>query len=145
MKYLFASLPLFAALSLTSCEKAATGTAGDVSFAKSAFVALAKGDTQAQEMIDWPVFTAPGENVAAKYNAIPTETEKAQFRAEYVTGFATSFRQSGGSVDNFTDWKVSFHDSTRTEVTAQSPSGLLKLTVSERNSTEKLSAIDVVK
>jgi hypothetical protein len=145
MKHLLASLPLFAALSLTSCDKTATGTAGDVSFAKSAFVALAKGDTAAQDMIDWPTFTAPGENVAAKYNAIPTETEKAQFRSEYVTGFATSFRQSGGSVDSFTNWTVTFHDSTRTEVTAQSPNGLLKLTVSERDSAEKLSAIDVVK
>ncbi|WAC19387.1 hypothetical protein OVA24_19345 [Luteolibacter sp. SL250] len=138
-------MPLVAVLSITSCDKTKSEATGDVSFARSAFVALAKGDTKAQDMIDWPVFTAPGENVAAKYNAIPTETEKAQFRGEYVTGFATSFRQTGGSVDNFTNWTVSFHDSTRTEVTAQSPNGLLKLTVSERNSTEKLSAIDVVK
>gem|GEM_PF-1694518 len=145
MKYLLLSMPLLAALSISSCEKSEISTAGDVSFARSAFTALAKGDTKAQEMIDWPTFTAPGENVAAKYNDIPTETEKAQFRSEYVTGFATSFRQTGGSVDAFTNWTVSFHDSTRTEVTAQSPNGLLKLTVSERNSAEKLSAIDVVK
>ncbi|MBX3741875.1 MAG: hypothetical protein KF712_12835 [Akkermansiaceae bacterium] len=145
MKYLLLSLPFVAALSVSSCDKTKTAAAGDVSFARSAFVALAKGDTAAQNMIDWPTFTAPGENVAAKYNAIPTEAEKAQFRSEYVTGFATSFRQTGGSVDNFTNWTVSFHDSTRTEVTAQSPNGLLKLTVSERNSAEKLSAIDVVK
>jgi len=145
MRSILLSLPLLAALSFTGCEKSEIAAKGDVTFARNAFVALAKGDAAAQNMIDWPVFTAPGENVGAKYNAIPTEAEKAQFRGEYVTGFATSFRQTGGSVDAFTDWSVAFHDSTRTEVTAQSPNGVLKLTVSERNATEKLSAIDVVK
>lgn len=145
MRYLFLSIPVLASLSLSSCDKPKSAAAGDVSFAQSTFISLAKGDSAAQENIDWATFTALGDNVGAKYNQIPTETEKAQFRTEFVTGFATSFRQSGGSVDVFSNWKVIFHDSTRTEVTAESPNGLLKLTVSERNAVEKLSSIDVVK
>lgn len=147
MRSILLSLPLLAALSITSCEKTKTtaSTAGDVSFARSAFISLAKGDTTAQDKIDWPVFTSLGEDVGAEYNAIPTEAEKADYRSKYVTGFSSSFRQTGGSVDAFTNWAVSFHDSTRTEVTAQSPNGILKLTVSERDSVEKLSAIDIAK
>lgn len=145
MRSTYLALPLIAIVSLVSCKKSEIAAKGDVTFARNTFTALAKGDTAVQDKIDWPTFTALGGNIGADYIKIPTETEKAQFRNEFVTGFATSFRQSGGSVDNFTNWRTTFHDSTRTEVAADSPNGILKLTVSERDSVERISAIDLMK
>ena len=143
MRSILAFLTLLVPLLIIGCEKPRLGS--DTSFARSTFVSLAKGDTAVQSKIDWETLTALGENVGVKYNLIPTETEKQQFRLGFITEFASSFRQSGGSVDNFTNWKVTFRDSTRTEVTADSPNGLLTLTVSERDSVERISSIGMIK
>ena len=143
MRTILASFALGACIFMIGCEKAALKT--DTSFARATFISLAKGDTAVQNQIDWPTLTAMGTNVGAEYNLIPTETEKQQFRLNFITEFASSFRQSGGSVDNFTNWKVTFSDSTRTEVTADSPNGLLTLTVSERDSVERVSSIGMIK
>lgn len=141
------SIPIIAAaaitLATTSCEK--TKQAGDTSFARKAVLELARGDTAAQSKIDWPTFVAMGQNVGAAYILLESETEKQNFRNAFVTQFSTNFRESGGSVDNFTDWRVTFHDSLRTEVAADSPGGLLKVTVTQRDSTDRVSSIDIVK
>ena len=137
MRTILASLALGACIFMVGCEKAVLKT--DTSFARATFISLAKGDTAVQNQIDM------GTNVGAEYNLIPTEKEKQQFRLNFITEFASSFRQSGGSVDNFTNWKVTFSDSTRTEVTADSPNGLLTLTVSERDSVERVSSIGMIK
>lgn len=141
------SIPFIAAAAIalvtTSCEK--TKQAGDTSFARKAFLELARGDSAVQSKIDWPTFVAMGQNVGSAYVLLQSETEKQNFQNAFVTQFSTNFRESGGSVDNFTDWRVTFHDSLRTEVAADSPGGILKITVSQRNSTDYVSAIDVVK
>lgn len=141
------SIPIIAAaafaLATTSCEK--TKQAGDTSFARKAFLELARGDTAVQSKIDWPTFVAMGQNVGAAYTALESETEKQNFRNAFVTQFSTNFRESGGSVDNYTDWRVTFHDSLRTEVAADSPGGVLKITVSQRDSADWISSLDVVK
>lgn len=139
------SLPLFAVVSFAfpSCNRG--GETADASFARSTFESLAKGDTAVQDRIDWPTLTSLGENVGLRYSEIPTETEKAQFRSGFITQFAASFRDNGGSIESFTNWRVTFSDPTRSEVAADSPGGLLKLTVSERDSVERISAIDIVK
>lgn len=143
MKLLLIPAAAVCMLPLASCEK--TGSTGDATFARETFVSLAKGDTAVQSKIDWGTFTAMGQDVGGQYNAIPTETEKQEFRNLFVTQFATSFRQSGGSVDKFNNWRVTFNDSTRTEVAADSPGGQLRLTVSERDSTERVSSIDLIR
>lgn len=126
---------------LPSCrESAATA---DTGFARETIISLAKGDSAAQTRIDWPVLTAMGQNVGAEYSAIPTEEEKRKFRQDFINQFATSFRESGGSVDNFANWRVTFSDSTRTEVAADAPGGILRITVSERDATERVSSINL--
>ena len=141
------SIPIIAAVAValasTSCEK--TKQAGDTSFARKTFLELARGDTAAESRIDWPTFVAMGQNVGATYTALESEADKQGFRDGFVTQFATNFRENGGSVDKFTDWRVTFHDSLRTEVAADSPGGILKITVSQRDSTDHVSSIDIVK
>jgi hypothetical protein len=144
MKSIYFVAAIASSFALTNCNKTA-GQHGDSAFARSTFVSLARGDSDVQSKIDWPTLTALGENVGAKYVAIQSEIEKQNFRNAFVTQFSSSFRENGGSVDNFTNWRVTFHDSLRTEVAADSPGGLLKITVTDRDSVERISSLDIVK
>ncbi len=118
---------------------------GDVGFAKSTFESLVRGDSGAEAVIDWETFSSLGTNVGARYIALETDEERAKFRHNFVTQFSASFRDSGGSLQDFTNWRATASDEVHTNVTADSPNGLLRLTVSERDLQERLSAIDIVK
>ena len=143
MKSLYFVAALASPFFLTNCKEAAK--TGDTAFAKSTFISLARGDSDVQAKIDWPTLMALGENIGAKYVAIESETEKQNFRNGFVTQFSSSFRDNGGSVDNFTNWRVTFHDSLRTEVAADSPGGVLKIIVTGRDSVERVSSLDIAK
>ncbi|MBC7979531.1 MAG: hypothetical protein H7Y36_03100 [Armatimonadetes bacterium] len=140
-------LQLIALLALTlawsNCKKA--DAKGDVSFAKSTFESLARGDASTEKNIDWQTFNSLGINVGAQYITLKTEEDKLQFRNGFITQFSSSFRESGGSVESFSNWRVTSHNDTHTEVVADSAGGLLMLTVSERDSKERLSAIKIMK
>ncbi|RYD48768.1 MAG: hypothetical protein EOP85_02920 [Verrucomicrobiaceae bacterium] len=125
--------------------KAEIETAGDVTFAKSTFESLARGDSSVASKIDWPVFTAMGDNIGASYVELTSGVEKEKLVTGFITGFASSFRDSGGTVEAFTNWRVSAHDKIRTEVAADSPGGVLTITVSVRDGVEKVSSLNMVK
>ncbi len=125
--------------------KTEVATAGDVTFARSTFESLARGDSAVAEKIDWPVFTSLGENLGASYTALTSGVEKQKLVSAFITQFATSFRESGGSVDGFTNWRVTAHDSTQTEVAADSASGVLTVIVAERDGVEKVASINIIK
>lgn len=143
--HIFALLVAF--LFCTSCDETKTkvATVGDVSFARSTFESLARGDASVANKIDWPVFTSMGNNAGAAYSLLPSGVEKERFVSNFITQFAASFREGGGSVDQFTNWRVVTHDSQSTEVAAESPGGILTIIVSERNNDEKVSSINIVK
>lgn len=136
-------IPLVMTIGLSSCKKAADAT--HLNFARETFTSLVKGESSVKPKIDWETLTSQGTNVGASYNLLPTEAEKQQFQTSFVTSFSSSFRDSGGSVDKFTNWRVTFSDSLRTEIAADSPGGVLRLTVAERDSTNRISSIDIVK
>jgi hypothetical protein len=117
----------------------------DVRFARETFESLAQGNTEVADKIDWPVFTALGDNLGVSYTALPTEVEKQRFTTQFITQFAASFRESGGNVDQFTHWRSSYQDSQKTEVSADSPNGILTLTVSERDKVRRVSAIHLTR
>lgn len=118
---------------------------GDVTFAKNTFASLAKGDSSVSTKIDWPVFTSLGENLGASYVALSSDVEKQKLISSFITQFSVSFRESGGSVDAYHNWRVVSHDSQKTEVAADSSGGVLTVIVSERDGVEKISSINVVK
>lgn len=145
---------VIAPLLLSNCRESGTtgtdlkteiATAGDVTFAKSTFESLARGDSAVAQKIDWPVFTAMGNNIGAEYVEVASGVEKEKIVTGFITGFASSFRDSGGSVEAFTNWRVSLHDKLRTEVAADSPGGVMTIIVSERDGVEKVSSINLVK
>jgi hypothetical protein len=141
MKTIYLAALIATPFMLSNCKEAKQ--AGDISFAKSTFESLARGDSAVHEKIDWAMFQSLGTNVGAEYVNIPTDQERADYRNAYITQFSSAFREQGGSVDNFTNWRVTFHDSQRTEVAADSAGGLLKMTVTNRDDIERVSSIGV--
>lgn len=135
---------LTAAFVISSCNRSGP-KGGDVAFAQNTFESLARGDTAVADNIDWPVFTSLGENLGATYVTLNSEAEREKFVTGFITQFATAFRESGGTVDGFTNWRVVSHDSQRTEVAADSSNGVLTIVVSERDGLERVSSINVVR
>lgn len=153
MKSIYLSTMLVVGVVAVSCEKTKeaiaetkteVATAGDVGFAKSTFESLARGDSSVAGKIDWPVFVATGVNHGAAYVALNTPADKDKFVAQFITQFSSAFRESGGSVDNFTNWRVVAHDSQRTEVAADSAASgkTMTIIVSVRDGVERVSSIN---
>ncbi|MCW1884688.1 hypothetical protein OKA04_08100 [Luteolibacter flavescens] len=149
MKYLWIPLALGMCTALTQCEQAEKVTEkvaskGDMTFAKNTFEALARGDAEARNNIDWDTFQVMGQNVGAGYVQIPSETEKVNFQQAFVTQFASSFRAAGGTPE-FANWRVSHHDDLKTEVAADSGGGTVTITVTERDGKERVSGIGFIR
>ena len=141
-------------LFLTNCKetklkvaevKQDVATAGDVSFARNTFESLARGDSAVASRIDWAVFTSMGVDFGAAYVALSSGVEQQKMVTGFITQFASSFRETGGKVESFTNWRVISHDSQKTEVAADSPNGVLTVIVSERDKMERVSSINLIK
>jgi hypothetical protein len=135
---------------LTQCDKAEhqvekIESKADMSFAKNTFESLARGDSAVIDKIDWATLTAMGQNIGAAYSQLPSETEKRNLETTFVTQFATSFRESGGSPDKFENWRVSHHDDLKTEVAADSGGGTITITVTERDGKERISGLGFIR
>lgn len=138
---------LLMAFLFSQCEKTAGKVAskGDLTFAKSTFESLARGDSATIEKIDWATLQSLGQNVGASYVQIPSETEKINFQKAFVTQFSASFREAGGSPDQFENWRVSHHDDLKTEVAADSAGGTVTITVTERDGRERVSGLGFIR
>ena len=147
MKHFRILLAAVSSLAVTQCEKASNAAAGkaDMTFAKSTFEALAKGDSAVKEKIDWDILNSMGQNVGAAYVQLPSETEKVNFQNAFVTQFANAFREAGGSPDKFENWRVSYHDDFKTEVAADSGGGTVTITVTERGGKERVSGLGFIR
>ena len=149
MKHLLVIFAL-GTLTLTQCEKAEHEIAkveskADMSFAKNTFEALARGESSVIADIDWATLTSMGENIGATYSMLPSETEKRNFETSFVTQFAASFRESGGTPDKFENWRVSHHDDLKTEVAADSGGGTITITVTKRDGKERISGLGFIR
>ena len=143
MKTVAITFAVVSAIFISSCKNE-DGQA-DVNFAKSTFESLVRGDSSVASEIDWETLNSLGVPVGPQYIAIKSQPEKDSFKTGFITQFSASFRDSGGSVDSFSNWRAISHDQNHTVVTADSADGSLKLTVSERDSQKRLSAMEIVK
>lgn len=143
MKSIALALVATSALFLNSCKDGKAKA--DVGFAKDTFTSLVRGDSSVATDIDWETFNSLGIPVGPQYIGIKSEPERESFKTGFITQFSASFRDSGGSIDSFTNWRETSHDEHHTVVTADSADGSLQLTVSERDSLRRLSAINIIK
>ena len=116
----------------------------DLTFARTTFESLARGDTAVRDRIDWATLNSLGVNAGAQYVNIASDTEREEFKTAFITQFAASFRDSGGKVESFTNWRVTGHSEDRTEVSADSPNGVLRVTVTERDNQDRVSRLEMV-
>ena len=138
---------LFLPFLFSHCEKTAGKVASkvDLTFAKSTFESLARGDSATIEKIDWAILQSLGQNVGVSYVQIPSETEKVNFQKAFVTQFSASFREAGGTPDQFENWRVSYHDDLKTEVAADSAGGTVTIIVTERDGRERISGLGFIR
>lgn len=144
-----------AVLSLTNCKKNSPTdptsgvteerAASDVAFARQVFEDLAKGDLQVAEKIDWPVFTVMGKNLGATYVSISSGVEKKTFTDGFISQFATNFRETGGSLEAFKNWRSTLRNELQTEVGADSDRGVLTMVITDRDGVKRVVSIDIVK
>ncbi len=147
---LLISFGLAAAIALAACGKKSVGTVGntgtaDVSFARATFESLARGDSSVETKIDWKTFKSLGIDIAGQYVIIKTEADQKGFRDGFITQFSASFRENGGKIERFTSWRPTEADALKTIVAADSPNGLLKITVTARDGVKRLSGLEMVK
>ncbi|WP_367874919.1 hypothetical protein [Luteolibacter sp. Populi] len=150
MKHLLIGASILSALVLTQCDKAEHQVAkieskADMSFAKNTFESLAKGESSVFDKIDWAMLNSMGENIGAAYTLLPSETQKRDFETSFVTQFASEFQKAGGTPDQFTNWRVSGHDDIKTEVAADSGTGTITITVTERDGKERVSGLGFIR
>lgn len=127
---------------LAGCSKDAPN--GDLQFAQNAFPALAKGDANAESMIDFDNLRMAGMDVGKIYAGMPNETEKSAFRRSFITGFSSSFQGTGASADSFKNWRVQSADAAKTIVAVDGPKGGITLTVSHRDNQQRISGLELV-
>lgn len=124
-------------------------TVSDLDFARTAFKALAHGDTAARNLVDWDNFQAMGQNMGAVYKSLPDDKQRAAFRSSLVTSFSASFKKSGASAETLSNWRVKSAGkgaTADTVIAADSPNkATLLLTVSKRNGSQKLAALNLGK
>ena len=143
MKIYWLPLMLLFLLPLTQCEK--MESRAEMSFARSTFESLARGDTTVANAIDWETFNSMGQNVGETYVKLPSELEKKNLEQAFVTQFAASFRETGSSPESFTNWRVAYQDELKTEVAADSVGGTLVITVTGRDGHNRVSSLGFVR
>jgi hypothetical protein len=145
---LMAPFALITCLALPSCNPERTrdgAVTSPVAFARQTFESLAKGEPAVARQIDWPVLTVHGENVGQRYVALTTNADRERFVNGFITQFATSFRESGGALEHYTNWRVAHQDALGTTVSADSPAGVLTMVLSDRDNEERVVSINVSK
>ena len=112
----------------------------DVEFAKDVFRRMAEGDPAVEPMLDWETLSMPGGDVGAEYNDIPDEENRAEFRRNFLKGFSTSFKASGGSAASASNWREESKADEGTQVATDSPVGnTLVFTVVRKDGRQKIS------
>jgi hypothetical protein len=147
MKYLLLPLILAMPLVTTQCNRVksasnSVASAGDYTLAKNTFEGLTHGDTSVAKNIDWEMLKTPEGDFGAAYMQIPTETEKQTKQKTFILDFASNYQKAGAAV--YSNWKVSYHDEFKTEVTADAGTARLVLVVTTRDGKDRLSQITVL-
>lgn len=139
-----AALGLLAMVSCDRAKDAELSGAADVPFARETFERLARGETAVQESIDWKTLQSLGENTGSQYVVMKSEADQRAFRDAFITQFSSSFRESGGKIENFTNWRAIQSDALKSVVAADSPNGVLRITVTERDNMRRVSGFEMV-
>jgi len=92
----------------------------DVAFCREVLKGLATSDMQVISKIDWEHLSAVGVDVGATYRALPTPQDRLRYERTFVQKFSEGFRQSGGRLEAFRDWRLQAREGDRALVAVES-------------------------
>ncbi len=116
----------------------------DIEYAKKVFQLLGDGDESVKAMIDWEHLKMMGVDVGAMYRNTSGDAAREIETSSFIRGYSSSFKKSGGSVANLTNWREQSRDATNTVVATNTPAGqLVLITVTHSNGQQKVSTIEL--
>ncbi len=116
----------------------------DIEYAKKVFQLLGDGDESVKSMIDWEHLKMMGVDVGALYTNTRGDAARDIETSSFIRGYSNSFKKSGGSVANLTNWREQSRDATNTVVAADSQRGqLVLITITHINGQQKVSTLEL--
>ncbi len=114
--------------------------------AKSTIENLIRGESKAEEMIDWEMFYVNDDYLGGQYTKLADEKQKSAFRRQCITSFSAGALKGGRGADatwaGLENWRVISHDSSRTVVAFELPNkNSVSLTISKRDGKSRLSVL----
>ncbi len=79
---------------------------GDVDFCRGVFRGLINGSVSVQREIDWAHLQAVGSDVGQAYRQFRLDSDRINYRANFIRAFAQGFQRTGGTLQAFTNWRV---------------------------------------
>jgi hypothetical protein len=68
-----------------------------------------------------------------------------EFTDGFISQFSTNFRETGGSLEAFKNWRSTLRNELQTEVGADSDRGVLTMVITDRDGVKRVVSIDIVK
>jgi PBP1b-binding outer membrane lipoprotein LpoB len=95
----------------------------DIEYAKKVFQLLGDGDESVKSMIDWEHLKMMGIDIGTMYTNTSGEDARDKNLSDFIRGYSTSFKRSGGKFENLSNWREQSRDATNTVVAADSQMG----------------------
>jgi len=115
----------------------------DLSFGRSVFYGLIKGNESVKKSIDWDSFKAIGQDLGANYSKLPSAREKEWYKKSFIINCSLGFQSLKGVPGSFANWRLRRSDSQTAVVATDSIGGsTLLLTISKKDKKRKLVSID---
>ena len=81
-------------------------TTREVDFCRSVFRGLVNGSPSVERKIDWEHLQAVGTDVGKEYRLFRLDSDRTNYRANFIGSFSRGFRLVGGSFGAFVKWRV---------------------------------------
>ena len=116
----------------------------DVAFAKDAVEGLLNGDASVAGAFDWENLKVPGADTGAAYQDLPDDENRVEFQKGFIEKFSESFKASGASVDDLTNWREQSKEGETTIVAVDTVTGkTMRIFVVHRDGRQQVSELSI--
>ena len=130
-----------------SSNNAATATKpakDDVAFAKDTVEGLLGGDTSVADAFDWENLKVPGADAGAAYSDLPDDENRVGFQRGCIQKFSESFKATGASVADLTNWREQSKQGETTIVAVDTRTGkTMRVYVVHRDGRQQVSELSI--
>lgn len=116
----------------------------DVAFAKDAVEGLLEGDASVADAFDWENLKVPGADAGEAYKDLPDEENRVEFQRGFIEKFSESFKASGASVNDLTNWREQSKEGETTIVAVDTVTGkTMRVFVVRRDGRQQVSELSI--